>query len=395
MIKLKHILLEKDEKSDSENPDKILVKNKESGKSYYISKDSFDASKHEKSDTSDKKPKKDEPEEKSSGEEEKTGKKKKEGGADLTGGPTPSDEKKKEKPEEKKFSPQEKLANKLGSFVFITNKEQETIQKDVEGLRPDLKKRLLKFEFTKFFRNFDDLVDTLKTQKDVKDEKGIKETAKALRDTAEKIQKISIAKLAALSTFDNDPKTISSAKYYHTNSNAINHVLRQGDTILSKKEIEKREIELKNNPQKASLPEFDSVLLKSMKTIHDLDDHFKSSGAVLRTDTVVFRGVSREVLSKFVKAGEWIDNAFVSTSLNPLIAENFTERDFVSGNRKERTPVFRIKLNRGNRVLMLPCGEDEYCIESEITLPRSCKFKIENYDKKKNIYNVSVEFPNA
>ena len=48
MIKLKYILLEKDEKSDSENPDKILVKNKKSGKSYYISKDSFNPSIHQK-----------------------------------------------------------------------------------------------------------------------------------------------------------------------------------------------------------------------------------------------------------------------------------------------------------------------------------------------------------
>ena len=72
MIKLKNILLEKDEKPDSENPDKILVKNKESGKSYYISKDSFDASVHEKSESPEKK-KKEELKEKSSDDEEKTG----------------------------------------------------------------------------------------------------------------------------------------------------------------------------------------------------------------------------------------------------------------------------------------------------------------------------------
>ena len=200
MIKLKNILLEKDEKPDSENPDKILVKNKESGKSYYISKDSFDPSTHEKSETAGKKSKK----------EDSTAPKKEAGGlmAKLKAEKekTSSGEKdEKSEPTEKKISPQEKLANKLGTFVFITDKEQETIQKDVEGLRPDLKKKLLKFEFTKFFRNFDDLFDALKTQKDVKDADGIKETAKALRDTAEKIEKISIAKLAALSTFENDP----------------------------------------------------------------------------------------------------------------------------------------------------------------------------------------------
>ena len=55
MLKLKTILLEKDEKPDSENPDKMLVKNKESGKSYYISKDSFDPSVHEKPEEKKKK----------------------------------------------------------------------------------------------------------------------------------------------------------------------------------------------------------------------------------------------------------------------------------------------------------------------------------------------------
>jgi hypothetical protein len=44
---------------------------------------------------------------------------------------------------------------------------------------------------------------------------------------------------------------------------------------------------------------------------------------------------------------------------------------------------------------MLPCSEDEYCIESEITLPRGCSFKIEEHDKEKNVYKVSVEMPNA
>ena len=58
-------------------------------------------------------------------------------------------------------------------------------------------------------------------------------------------------------------------------------------------------------------------------------------------------------------------------------------------------PIFEIKLKRGSKVLMLPCSEDEYCIESEITLPRGCSFKIEGHDKEKNVYKVSVEMPNA
>jgi hypothetical protein len=53
-------LYEEDEKPASEDSDKILVVNKESGKSYYISKKNFDPAKHQKS--APKSPKKEEEE---------------------------------------------------------------------------------------------------------------------------------------------------------------------------------------------------------------------------------------------------------------------------------------------------------------------------------------------
>ena len=132
-----------------------------------------------------------------------------------------------------------------------------------------------------------------------------------------------------------------------------------------------------------------------MYNILVLDDHFKSDNAKLENDTVVYRGIRKEVLQKFVEAGEWVDNGFVSTSLNPIIAEDFTDKELVSGERKKRTPIFKINLKRGDRVLTLPCSEDEFCIESELTLPRGCKFKITGKDEEKNIYEISVEYPNA
>ena len=149
MIRLKNILLEKDEKSDSENPDKILVKNKKSQVDYYISKDSFDPSIHEK--PIEKKKKKEEPttppkEKVSSGEEEVA----------------PVDKKEKDaKEKEKKLTPSETLEKKLGSYVYLDNKEQAEITDDAKNFRPDLKKKLLKFEFTPFFRSYDELLDTL------------------------------------------------------------------------------------------------------------------------------------------------------------------------------------------------------------------------------------------
>jgi len=390
MLKLKNILLEKDEKSDSENPDKMLVKNKESGKSYYISKDSFDPSKHEKSESKEKK--KDEPSTETS---EKSEEKPAEGGIDLMAGlsSTPSDDKKDGKggkdgkdKKDKKETPAQKLEKKLGSYVFLDDKEKEEIVQDIQNTRPELKNKLIKFEFTPFFREYDNLLQTLKTQDSVGDKEGSKQTVVQIRKIAKRFQSIAIAKLAALSTYKNDEQTIKAAKYYHNDSYAINSFLREGNKISwSKDELEKV---IKSTPDaKTTIP-----VKYKLYNILLMDEHFKSQGAVLQNDTVVYRGIKGEVLQQFVEAGEWIDNGFVSTTLNPLIAEDFSDRNLQT---RGKTAIFEIKLPRGSRVLMLPCEEDEFCIESEITLPRGCRFRIVKHDKKNNIYKVSVEQPNA
>lgn len=398
MIKLKNILLEKDEKPDSENPDKILVKNKESGKSYYISKNSFDPSVHEKSDTKEKK--KEEPEKDTSNDDKKG---EKSGEGDVGGDPLAAafsgiDKKEKEKEEEKKdkekkekekkLTPREKLEKKLGSFVFLDDKEKEEIAQDAENFRPDLKTKLLKFEFTPFFRSYDELLDTLSIQQRNKDNDGAKETVNSMKKAAKRIQGIAVAKLSVLSPKNSDPKVISAAKTYHNDSMGINSFLREGGEINWDRETLE---DITNTPEKR----LQQPIKWRMYNILVLDDHFKSDNAKLENDTVVYRGIRKEVLKKFVEAGEWIDNGFVSTSLNPIIAEDFTDKELVSGERKKRTPIFKINLKRGDRVLTLPCSEDEFCIESELTLPRGCKFKITGKDEEKNIYEVSVEYPNA
>jgi hypothetical protein len=380
MIKLKTILLEKDEKPDSENPDKMLVKNKESGKSYYISKDSFDPSVHEKPEAKEKK--KEEPAEKSEGGGGLMAKLKAEKEKAASGKKEDGDK------EESKETPSQKLEKKLGSFVFIDEKEKEEIVDDTKSMRPDLKEKLLKFDFTPFFREYDSLMDTLSDQQDKKDNEGAKQTVVAIRKAAKRIQGVAIAKLAALSTFKNDPEVITASKYYHNDSTSINEFLRQGGEINWSLEDLKKTLDTPNAKEK-----FPSKY--KMYNILTLDNHFKTGGAKLQNDTVVYRGVRVDILKKFVDAGEWVDNGFVSTSLNPLIAEDFTDRNLTTGNRKGRTPIFKINLKRGDTVLMLPCSEDEYCIESEITLPRGCKFTITNKDEEKNIYDISVEFPNA
>jgi hypothetical protein len=395
MIKLKNILLEKDEKPASENPDKMLVKNKESGKSYYISKDSFDPSVHEKSEPKEKK-KEETSEEPTKKTDEKSaegsGDKKKESDgtpdlmAGLGGGEKKDDKKDKEKDEKKKESPQQKLEKKLGSYVYLDDKEKEEIVQDIQNTRPDLKRKLINFRFTPFFREYDNLLQTLKTQDSVGDKEGSKQTVIQIRKTAKRFQSIAIAKLAALSTYKSDEQTIQAAKYYHNDSFSINSFLREGNKISwSKDELEKV---IKSTPDaKTSMP-----TKYKMYNILLMDEHFKSPGAVLQNDTVVYRGIKKEILQRFIEAGEWIDNGFVSTTLNPLIAEDFSDRNLQT---RGKTAIFEIKLTRGSRVLMLPCEEDEFCIESEITLPRGCRFRIEKHDKKKNIYTVSVEQPNA
>ena len=113
MIRLKYILLEKEEKSPSQDPNKILIKSKESGQSYYISKDNFDPSKHEKVEKKQKKKKDEVPTdssmnttstEKSASSDKKDGEK-----SDST----PKDVKK----EPKKLSAKEKL-EKTNFFLF-------------------------------------------------------------------------------------------------------------------------------------------------------------------------------------------------------------------------------------------------------------------------------------
>jgi hypothetical protein len=394
MIKLKNILLEKDEKPAGENPDKMLVKNKESGKSYYISKDSFDPSVHEKSEPKEKKKKEDSSTETPEKSEEKPaeGGEKKKGGVDLMAGlsPTPSGDKKDGKDGkdggDKKETPSQKLEKKLGSYVYLDDKEKDEIVQDIQTTRPELKKKLINFRFTPFFREYDNLLQTLKTQDSVGDKEGSKQTVVQIRKTAKRFQSIAIAKLAALSTNKSDDRTIQAAKYYHNDSFSINSFLREGNKISwSKDELEKV---IKSTPDaKTSMP-----TKYKMYNILLMDEHFESPGSVLQNDTVVYRGIKKEILQKFIEAGEWIDNGFVSTTLNPLIAEDFSDRNLQT---RGKTAIFEIKLTRGSRVLMLPCEEDEFCIESEITLPRGCRFRIEKHDKKNNIYKVSVEQPNA
>lgn len=364
MIKLKDILLEDEKKKPSEDPDKMLVKSKESGQSYYISKDNFDPSKHEKPKSK-----------KSSTSDEKTGKDKdvtgdKKASSSLTAGlsldvPSPEGDKKGDKKDKK--SSKDSLEKKLGSNIFVSDFEHKKIDSESSGLRPDLRKKLLSYDYVNIFDDYNNLQFNGATEKE-------------LKTISKKIQQIAIAKFSALSNRENDINVVNSTKLYRQNASQVNKMLRRGEKLMTRKELEKQFAD-KSMPK-----EFFDELNKT-KAIYDMDDHFKTDGAKLENDITVYRSVQPEFIDDFVDAKEWIDNAFVSTSLNPIIAEK--------DDNTERYPLFKIHLKRGDSVLMLPCSEDEFCIETEITLPRGCRFIITGYNNINNAYDVSVEYPNA
>ena len=325
MIRLKTILLEDEEKKPSEDPDKMLVKSKESGRSYYISKDNFDPAKHEKP-----KPRKGSKADEKPKEKSTTAA----GGVDLMAGlsasPSTGDDKKGDK--KKKETPESKLEKAIGSNVFVKQKEQQDINKRSYELRPDLKQKLLSYDYVSLFDEYNELQVNGASEEELK---GI----------SKKIQTVAIAKFGALSTKDNDENTIKSAKIYKSNSFVINKMLRTGQKLMSREEL-KKELSNKEIP-KELVYEFSKT-----QAIYDMDDHFKTAGAKLENDITVYRSIKEDVVDDFVAAKKWVDNGFVSTSLNPIIAED--------DDNTERQPLLKIHLKRGDSVLMLPCSEDEF-----------------------------------
>jgi len=84
----------------------------------------------------------------------------------------------------------------------------------------------------------------------------------------------------------------------------------------------------------------------------------------------------------FIDAGQWIDKTFVTTSLNPLICE---------GGDKKRMTLFEFFIPAGTSILTLPCGINDYCHETEVTLPRNCRYTIQGFNETRNIYKILVE----
>ncbi len=335
MIKLKNILFE-DYTDNKDNPDKMLVINKKSGEEYFINKTSYDATIHRKPGESS----------------EKVKTPKKDNGVDT--------EKSK-----KKETPEEKIDKALTPVDFVTGKEKDEIVDTIKEIRPDLRDKLLKYNFTDWFRDYDSvMMGVTSGNPDVE-----KDSMRTIVRIAKKVQSVALAKHTILNTFELNNETLESAKSYHNDAQNINNFLRFKFST--------------NNNERERISGI----------VNRLDYHFNNPDSGLQYDATVYRGVKNDVLSIFLKKKTWKDDGFISTSLNPLIAENFTEGGKFRASM--RNPLFKINLKKGDPVLMLPCSEDDFCVETEITLPRGCKFSIGDFDKVNNIYTLNVEFQNA
>lgn len=254
-------------------------------------------------------------------------------------------------------------AKKVTPIDFIDKKEQAAIVGGVKDIRPDLKTKLLNYGFKDWFKDYDGVMVGVTSHKKDTEKDSTEKAGKILK----KIQAVSLAKFTVINTFQLDPKTLQAGKEYRGNAIKINNFLR--DKIS-----------------------FDEQNTKRFTTIvKQLDSHFKNPDSQLQYTTIVYRGVDNDILPIFLKKKSWKDDGFVSTSINPFITEKFGDGFTPS----MRNPLFKILLKKGSPVLMLPCEKDDFCGETEITLPRGCKFSVASFDETANVCTLNVEFPNA
>jgi hypothetical protein len=378
-------LYEEDEKSASEDSDKILVVNKESGKSYYISKKNFDPAKHQKSapkspkkeeeepaadtsaaetpaeepkptDTSTtEKPEEEKPAEETPSEKEKSSDEEK-----------PKDDKKgEEKKEEPTKEPNEEKTG-LKTVGFLNKVNVEKLDTKTNNLYPETREHLLQYDYEDII----DMYDLSVGNKDVKFSKLYK-----------KIEMIAVSKHSLISTGDLDKQTIEALRYYYTNSEKINNLIRFSKPTLTKKEVE-TQIKL-GKPKEGDAREKEYNSAMKVFAINELDFAFEEKLQPLQYNLVTYKSVENDkVLQMFIDQGQWVDKTFVTTSLNPLICE---------GTGKKRMPLFEFLIPAGTSILTLPCHSNDYCHETEVTLPRNCRYTIQGFNETRNIYKILVE----
>ena len=314
--------------------------------------------------------KEDKPEEKPEekpAEEPKTEDKPEETSDETSSDDKKSDDKKDdttEKPAEETKEPNEEKTG-LKTVGFLDKVKAEKLEKKSSLLYPESREKLLDYDFEEALDVYDSVIGEKKD----------------LKKLYKRIEMIATSKHSLLSDGDLDKQTIVALQHYYTNSEKINNIIRFSQPSVSKKEIE---IQMKlGKPKEGDAREKKYNSAMNAFTIYELDYAFSEEPQRLKNNVLSYRSVENEnILQMFIDAGQWIDKTFVTTSLNPLICE---------GGDKKRMPLFEFFIPAGTSILTLPCGINDYCHETEVTLPRNCRYTIQGFNETRNIYKILVE----
>jgi len=254
----------------------------------------------------------------------------------------------------------------LKTVGFLNKLDTRDLGIKTDGLYPETREDLLQYDYEDILDMYDSAINNKKAK---------------FSKLYKKIESIAVSKHSLLSKGRLDKQTITALQHYYTNSEKINNIVRFSKPSMSEKEIK---IQLKLGIPKEG-DEREKIYNSAMNafTVYELDYAFSEFPQALKSSILTYRSVANEdILQMFIDAGQWVDKSFVTTSLNPLIVE---------GTGKKRLPLFEFFIPSGTSILAMPCGVNDYCHETEITLPRNCRYTIQGFNEKRNIYKILVE----
>jgi hypothetical protein len=274
-----------------------------------------------------------------------------------------------EKPAEEEKKPNEEKTG-LKTVGFLSKVDAERLDIKTDNLYPETREHLLQYDY-------EDIIDMYDLS--IGDEKV--DFSKLYK----KIERISVSKHSLISKGKLDKQTIMALQHYYLNSDKINNIIRFSRPSLTNQEIE-TQVKL-GKPKEGDSREKKYNSAMNAFTIYEMDYAFSEQMQRLDYSMVTYRSIeNKDILQLFVDEGQWVDKSFLTTSLNPLICE---------GTGKKRMPLFEFFVPAGTSILTLPCGKNDYCHETEVTLPRNCKYTINGFNQQRNIYKILVEYNNG
>ena len=384
--------LYEDEKPASEDPEKMRVVNKESGKTYYINKDSFDPAKHDVSTAKEPKKEEEEPaadttpaetpaEEPAPAETPAA----EEPAADTTTPETPAtdtattdtttDTTSTETPAETPATTTDTATTDtsgtesktgLKTVGAFTKADVEKLDNKTDNLYPQTRDHLLQYDYEDIIDMYDLSVGDKKVD---------------FTKLFKRAEMIALSKHFLIGKNELDKQTILALQHYYINYIRINNIIRFSQPSVTKQEIQ-TQIKL-GKPKEGDKREKEYNSAMNAFTINELDYAFSEEPQRLESSIITYRSIqNNDLLQLFIDEGQWVDKSFVTTSLNPFICE---------GTGKKRMPLFEFFIPAGTSVLTLPCHSNDYCHETEVTLPRNCRYTIQGFNNTRNIYKILVE----